>query len=1516
MSTLKGEQSLKKPLSFEFTWTARHLLEVMEERAEAIYLGGLPGEFGVDLRLIFSDREEHHQVKRSFGSKCEWTMSALGDVLTDFRQRLADPKVHCWFVSAIPATRLGYLADKARDSDDLDSFQERWLTGDYGTGFHQLTDRWGLPPSQCWHYLKRVHTSALDERQVESGCLTMLRMMVASSPEDAWAHLRDFCFDHTHKRVTASVVWRWLEAKGVIRHFIPGDTRVIACLQNQTNDYLSGIRGKLIKPPLKRHISETIVSTLDAAPHGEDVVVLGAPGGGKSAVMLQIAEACMAKGWPVLAFRLDELSATLTSTELQQALQLPIPPAMAIAKASAGNPTVVIIDQLDAVSQYSGRTGTLFERTADLIEQIHAHQLRYPIHLVIACREVDWRQDGRFRRLHRAPSDNQEEGIFKVEELSDDEIKAILANVGYDAASFSPKQRELLLRRPQYLALLVESHPDAEELQNIVTPKQLFDEYWRKKELALAHDFPAASNVWHRVLKCITQQLAKTALAITPAVPADGDDAPLAVKKSLLADFPAPAVRWLISNGVLAESKSRYRFGHESFFDYCFARFFEEGEQSLAEYLLDSDQTLIQRGQVRQVLAYQRDEDLASYLQTAGEILEHRSIRPHLKHLVATVLCDVAIPKEEEWRFLAPYIEAALADIDAGNRTSTACQILYAFHGSAPLFRMACESGSFAKWLQNSGPRGIETLFRTLHAHQEKAQKLVWTLIKPLIGDSRFEAPLKGLSQFCHASDSRETFDWMLGMMRKLYASDDKPNANDERFYSLASDLSVNRPEWLAEWLAALIVAQSNYQSAYRYKLLRPFMIETDKIAPAVEKAPRAFLECFLPAIDAALEQVIDRWSSTLSDFDNQVIGSSIEYHSPDRVMFGALVDALGKCLRTDRPSALPILNRLRTSNFAALRRLNAAVLCQDQDESATLATDFLVHDDQAFETTLGGRLAACDMIAKHTRRLSLEQCFAIQHRILAYWPPEENEKRQNYNLHEPKECLGNWKGYRQKVLLAAFPPSALQPASLKRLEEWNRKFASVERLSRPQRQHHPINKDKVIQWSPARFLSAIVVCRKRAPVSSWRGRDEPDGKISSILTEAVAKRPEEFISFLSQCDQDTPPAFIESIWLSNLTLEPAMALEAARQFRRLGARHSRSAVWMLGKIKEESWIRQAFPDALYFAMHGDLPVEHSKPEEGKRGDHLDSMAFNSVRGSAIETLAQYLWAVPELVEQLNVSIPRLMSEKHPAIQSRLAMLCYAIAFKEENRGWATELFERLIESATDEHVLSSHWPFKFMHAGLSEDWPRFRAILERMMTSSSSEIRSKAARLVCFAVFRGLDAVGLAKQCITSADPNVRVACADAFSYNMDENVGKPWTTQVLLTLANDPDKDVCKAVSSGFQSRRRTIDFASLADFLPQYVRSRAFVLGSGSLIDAIITSDAVLPSLVLDLIETALIRALEPVENDSDRIIWHLGRLSEPLTRIYQENRDAALRCRVLDLIDMLCVQGAIRQTVLDQ
>ena len=106
----------------------------------------------------------------------------------------------------------------------------------------------------------------------------------------------------------------------------------------------------------------------------------------------------------------------------------------------------------------------------------------------------------------------------------------------------------------------------------------------------------------------------------------------LSVPRETLDGFPLAYLNQLASEGVLTFDERRYGFGHESFFDYCFARLFVNRAASLVSFLKGSEQHLFRRAQVRQVLAYLRDADRAgmhrSFAPCSG-----RGIRAHIKDL-------------------------------------------------------------------------------------------------------------------------------------------------------------------------------------------------------------------------------------------------------------------------------------------------------------------------------------------------------------------------------------------------------------------------------------------------------------------------------------------------------------------------------------------------------------------------------------------------------------------------------------------------------------------------------------------------------------------------------------------------------------------------------------------------------------------------------------------------------------------------------------------------------------------
>ena len=122
--------------------------------------------------------------------------------------------------------------------------------------------------------------------------------------------------------------------------------------------------------------------------------VIGSGGGGKSAVLYQTVDRIEADGWPVLALRLDRIEPFSSTIELGQRRNLDVSPVTALAAVAQGGPSVLVIDQLDALSLASGRMPATFDVIIELLREARA----FPeMRVILACREFDTKNDHRIR---------------------------------------------------------------------------------------------------------------------------------------------------------------------------------------------------------------------------------------------------------------------------------------------------------------------------------------------------------------------------------------------------------------------------------------------------------------------------------------------------------------------------------------------------------------------------------------------------------------------------------------------------------------------------------------------------------------------------------------------------------------------------------------------------------------------------------------------------------------------------------------------------------------------------------------------------------------------------------------------------------------------------------------------------------------------------------------------------------------------------------------------------------------
>ncbi len=104
---------------------------------------------------------------------------------------------------------------------------------------------------------------------------------------------------------------------------------------------------------------------------------------------------------------------------------------------------------------------------------------------------------------------------------------------------------------------------------------------------------------------------------------------------------------------VLDMQETRIRFAHQSYFDYYLAELWLERLRKKGASITDwvtamGEQSLLRRGQLRQLLAVLRDDDLKRFVDAVRDLLVHPTVRFHLQHLALQFVGHISDPKAAE----------------------------------------------------------------------------------------------------------------------------------------------------------------------------------------------------------------------------------------------------------------------------------------------------------------------------------------------------------------------------------------------------------------------------------------------------------------------------------------------------------------------------------------------------------------------------------------------------------------------------------------------------------------------------------------------------------------------------------------------------------------------------------------------------------------------------------------------------------------------------------------------------
>lgn len=344
-------------------------------------------------------------------------------------------------------------------------------------------------------------------------------------------------------------------------------------------------------------------------------VLLAGAGLGKTVILKDLQVRLEEEGTPVLGIKSD-IAFDSSDTTLDKALNLGAPAAEVIRQIAFDQKTVILIDQIDALSAVLSADRRPLASITTFINEV----TRIPnVRVIVSCRQYDFDYESAFVRYKHCEK-------VRLQELTDENVAEALsaAKIPTDKLSDTVKT---FLRSPLNLFLYCRL-ADRTRVNTSPTLQDLYGSLW--KEIIIDK---AGANT-----SVLVQSLDEIAAQMTQRQV-------LTINAGILPSETAHQRQYLISNALLREvGNNNIQFVHQTLFEYTAARLFVERGRTLDTLLQGKHQGLFLRPQLKQILDYQRSVDPQTYAANIREILFAKDqqgkdkYRFQLKQLVITTL--------------------------------------------------------------------------------------------------------------------------------------------------------------------------------------------------------------------------------------------------------------------------------------------------------------------------------------------------------------------------------------------------------------------------------------------------------------------------------------------------------------------------------------------------------------------------------------------------------------------------------------------------------------------------------------------------------------------------------------------------------------------------------------------------------------------------------------------------------------------------------------------------------------
>lgn len=1210
----------------------------------------------------------------------------------------------------------------------------------------------------------------------------------------------------------------------------------------------------------------------------------------------------------VLAIKADQLAGINTAAELQDFLHLPDSVERVIRRVSRERTLVLLVDQIDALSLSLAHDQKTLNGVLDIVARA---RLSPNVRVIISCRVFDLHNDPRLGRINVSKQ-------FHIQELSDNEIQSVLAEVGAEFAALAPATQKLL-GTPLHLDLFARAltaQPADERREDvghgISSLQELYALLWR---YVICDPDPQAPPIIEReqVLRLLTDFMDKEQRTSAP--------------QSLITIYAeqnlVPAANWLASQGILLPNGNEWNLIHQTFFDYCYAKNFIEKGGVLSKLIIESrkNQGLFARPKVVQVLTYLRGTNPPAYLRELSILLNDSTVRYHLQDHIRGWFGGRTDPSDREW-LIARRI---LAD---PNRRR---QLLMTMGGNRGWFsRLKDELTS------NLASQSGDTLEREtipmLSSMMEVSQAEIVEIVSPFLGRdedwNRRVQWILGSVRNWHTVEAAELFERALRFvpvseLKNMYMLDDVAKAHPRvgcRMIRSVFDRFLE--DYLANRRADAQPFRPSISSA-----LEVFNGSTvvESLKAITEAELKCFLDEMLPWIESVLNTTEEPTVNKLSYVSDPLSygwydGGFVVQHQ----LTEATIDALARVAQSSCPEFKQAVARLASLQYETPQRLLAHAYRKVAALYPDDALQFLLTDQRRFNLGDHEQYDTRQLIKALLPFVSNEQCALLEEAVCSYT-----------NIHKYYGIAGlGWRGLDQLYLLQCFPLNRLTARGSELLRQLERKFPGVQASGNPSSIRSgsvgsPISIDAVSKMSDGAWLKAMSKYKNGVEHSHpFKGGAS---QLGGNLAQAIKNDPQRFFELAMRVPLDIDESY-RNAFINGFADSAAPAdnlYQVVRRFASVAERdNKRTIAWVLLKRTSEglpddltklleSYVRApANEDETWY-----LREENHDSRRGRNGlnDGAYSSYLNSVRGSAFHTLmrafdheggekrANHKW------EMIEFAAAGDSVALHAGV---IEELCYLLSSDRER---AVVLYEKLVNDCPG--LLRSHFAQEFLLYGSYKHFARMKPFILMLMYDEYEEAQQRGAEIAClvFLSYRSSTsgeerAERQSLAAMTQAGTVTwRRGAARIYSNNINSDA-EAECAEGLLYLLNDSDKEVRNHNSRTFYALKDDHVF-SLRKFIESYAASASLHESAYKFSDYMWEHGVLDPEWALSIIETVL-------KNDSG---------SEPMLRVTRSEKfirlvlriytdpsvDDVLRERAMDTFDKLIEKfGGNVQTVLHE